>query len=218
MLKTSTFLVVVGLVVAGAIVNGATTQRWSAFAPDSARTEALHAAVIPFGDWHSVEVPTEMPTNERSSATSRCYTSAASGRSGVVTLISGVPGSVSAHTPDVCYPGSGYKTLQSPKRVTFDLPGGRSGECYVADFEKKTATKNDRVRVRWAFSTDGTWVAPNNPRWQFARQLAAAPILYKVYIATPLADSQDEQRPEDDPATRAFVAAVWLHYSAAFGN
>jgi len=90
--------------------------------------------------------------------------------------------------------------------------------CYVADFEKKTATRNDRVRVRWAWTTDGTWLAPDNPRWQFARQLAAAPVLYKVYVATPLTDSADDVRQEDDPVTKAFVTAVWTQYAAAFGN
>src|SRR5262245_51431566 len=138
MFKTPTFLVVAGLVAGGALLNGATTQRWSVIAPDQTRTEKLHATELRFEDWQPEVVPTEMPTNERSSATSRRYCSSLSGRSAVVTFISGVPGSVSTHTPDVCYPGSGYKTIQPPKRETLDLPGGRTAECYVADFEKKT--------------------------------------------------------------------------------
>ena len=218
MFKTPTFLVVAGLIIGGALVNGAATQRWTAFAPDPARTDALHATTIRFDDWQATDVPTEMPTNERSTATSRSYTSASTGKAAIVTFISGVPGSVSTHTPDVCYPGSGYKTLQAPKRETLELPGGRTGLCYVADFEKKTATRHDRVRVRWAWTTEGVWLAPDNPRWQFARQLAAAPVLYKVYIATPLSDSPDENRQDDDPMSKSFAATVWVQYAAAFGN
>ena len=218
MFKTPTFLVVAGLIIGGALVNGAATQRWTAFAPDPARTDALHAVTIRFEDWQAADVPTEMPTNERSTATSRSYTSASTGKAAIVTFISGVPGSVSTHTPDVCYPGSGYQILQAPRRETIELPGGRNGVCYVADFEKKTATRTDRVRVRWAWTTDGSWLAPDNPRWQFARQLAAAPVLYKVYVATPLPESHDDARPDDDPTTKAFVIAAWAQYAAAFGN
>lgn len=220
MFKTPTLLVVAGLIVGGALVNGAATQRWSSFAPDPERTDRLHALEIRFADWQSAEVPTEMPTNERSIATSRRYTAPVGGRSAVVTLISGVPGSVSTHTPDVCYPGSGYKTLQAPKREVIELPDGARGECYVADFEKRTATRHDRVRVRWAWTTDGPWVAPENPRWQFARQLAGAPVLYKVYVATTIPDAPENtaSRQDDDATTKAFVAAVWTQYAAAFGR
>ncbi len=73
--------------------------------------------------------------------------------------------------------------------------------------------------MRWAWTTDGAWVAPDNPRWQFAGQLRAAR-LYKVYIATPLPDADlegDTPTADDDAATKAFVLATWAQYSAAFG-
>jgi hypothetical protein len=218
MLKPATFAAAAGLIAAGAVVNGMATQRWTIFGSDPAVTEKLHALELKFEDWQPTPIPTEMPTNERSTATSRQYTSARTGRSAAISFISGVPGSVSTHTPDVCYPGSGYKTLRAAKKETAELPGGRTATYYVADFEKKTATKVDRARVRWAWTTDGTWVAPDNPRWQFARQLATVPVLYKVYVVTPLADDGGDDRPADDPATAAFVTAAWVQYAAAFGQ
>ena len=214
MLKTTTFLAITGLIVAGAIVNGAATQRWSAFEQGKDKTLELHAFELRFQDWQPEVIPTDMPTNERSTATSRHYKSSSTGRSAVVTLISGIPGSVSAHTPDVCYPGSGYKTLRGAKKETAELPNGTVAEMYVADFEKKTATKHDRARVRWTWAADGGWVAPDHPRWQFATQLMKVPVLYKVYIVTALPDEGDE-RPEDDATTRAFVAATLTQYGAA---
>ena len=217
MFKTPTFLVLAALIAAGAVVNGMATQRWSFTAPDPTLTDKLHALEVRFEDWQSSEVPTEMPTNERSIATTRRYLSPITGRSGVVTLISGIPGSVSTHTPDVCYPGSGYKTVREPRRESVELPAGHTAVFYVADFEKKTATKQDRARVRWAWATDGEWIAPDNPRWQFAKQLARVPVLYKVYIVTPLPDETDD-RPEDDATTRAFVSAALIQYAAAFGK
>ena len=124
---------------------------------------------------------------------------------------------IATHTPDVCYPGSGYATLRGTRKENFTLPDGRAGTTYVADFEKKTQTKLDRVRVRWAWTTDGTWIAPDSPRWQFAGQLRS-PMLYKVYIATPLPDAAGEEALDDDAVTKAFVAATWAQYSAAFGK
>ena len=218
MLKTPTLLVVAGLIAAAAVVHGAITQRWSVFAPDPARTERLHALEVRYGDWQPTPVETEMPTNERSTATARRYVSTSGGQSAVVTIISGIPGSVSTHTPDVCYVGSGYRCLRGPKKETLDLPGGVTATFYVADFEKKNATKVDRVRIRWAWSTDGTWIAPDSPRWQFAKQLNSVPVLFKLYVATPLPDVEDDRAPEDDAATAAFVAAAWAQFGAAFGK
>ena len=219
MLKAPTLVVIAILIVGAALVHGAVTQRWAVFAPDPAQTDRLHALEVRFQDWQPTAVPTEMPTNERSIATARSYQSKSSGHSAVVTLISGIPGSVSTHTPDVCYVGSGYRILRGPMKENIDLPGGGTATVYVADFEKKTATKSDRVRVRWAWSTNGEWIAPENPRWQFAKQLNSVPVLYKLYVATPLPEPEGEEKVhEDDPLTKAFVAAAWVQYAAAFGR
>jgi hypothetical protein len=218
MMKPLTYFSVLGLVVCGALVHGAVTQRWNLLESNTELTNRLHGLEVRFENWQSTEVPTEMPLNERSTATSRRYASLdKQTRVAIISFISGIPGSVATHTPDVCYPGSGYKVLRGTRKENFNLPDGRACTVYVADFEKKTQTKLDRVRVRWAWSTDGTWIAPDNPRWQFASQLRA-PVIYKVYIATPLPDTDSEKTPEDDAVTSAFVAATWTQYSAAFSR
>lgn len=214
MLKPLPFAAVLALVAGGALVHGAVTLRWSAFETNVALTERLHALEVRADGWRSEVVPTEMPTNERSTATSRRYLGP-DGRAASVSLISGIPGSVATHTPDVCYPGSGYKTLRGPKKESLALPDGRTGEVYVADFEKKTQTRVERVRVRWAWTTDGTWVAPDSPRWQFAKQLRA-PTIYKVYVAVPLPAGEGDAAPDEDAPTRAFAAAAWAQYAGAF--
>ncbi len=219
MQKSVASVVAIVLIVGGALVHGAVTQRWAVFAPDPARTARLHALEVRFEDWQPKDVPTEMPTNERSIASSRSYSSLRNGHTAVVTIISGIPGSVATHTPDVCYVGSGYKTLRAARKEALELPSGQTVNYYSADFEKKTASKVDRIRIRWAWSTDGTWIAPDNPRWQFAKQLNSVPELYKLYIATPLPESEEEERvPQDDGPTKAFILATWLQYSAAFSG
>jgi hypothetical protein len=217
-MKTSVLAVMGGLIIGGALVHGAVTQRWAVFAPDPAQTDRLHAFEVRFQDWQPTVVPMDMPLNERSTATARSYLSATTGKSGVVTIISGIPGSVSTHTPDVCYVGSGYRCLHGPTKQTIEWPGG-AATVYVADFEKKTATKADRVRVRWAWTANGVWEAPDNPRWQFAKQLNSVPVLYKLYVATPLPEPDAEEKVhEDDPLTKAFVAAAWAQFAAAFAR
>lgn len=218
MMKPVTFAVVAALIAAGAVVSGAVTQRWSVFESNPELTKKLHAHELRFEDWQATAVPTEMPTNERSIATSRRYTSPRTGHGAAISIFSGIPGSVSTHTPDVCYPGSGYKTLRSPRKDTLTLANGDMVEFYVADFEKKTETKHDRARVRWAWSTDGKWVAPDSPRWQFARQLASVPVLYKLYIVTAVPESNGETRAEDDGLTQSFVRTAWSQYSELFAK
>jgi hypothetical protein len=218
-MKTPTFLIVAVLIAGAAFGHGAVTQRWSVFAPDPARTQRLHALEIRFEDWRPTEVPTEMPIYERSTATARRYVSTSTQQSAVVTIISGIPGSVSTHTPDVCYVGSGYKCLRGPRKDSIDLPNGETAAFYIADFEKKTATRVERVRIRWAWSTDGNWVAPDNPRWQFAKRLNAVPELFKLYVATPLPESDgDERAHEDDSVTQAFVATAWAQFATGFSR
>lgn len=218
-MKPTTFAMIAALILGGAVVNGAVTQRWSVFSPDPARTARLHALEVHFEDWQPTEAPTEMPTYERSIATSRRYLSPSTQLSSVVTIISGIPGSVSTHTPDICYVGSGYRCLRGPRKDAINLPDGATAHFYIADFEKKTATRVERVRIRWAWSTDGEWIAPDNPRWQFAKRLNAAPELFKLYVATPLPESDPEERAaEDDPMTQAFVASAWAQFASGFSR
>lgn len=197
-----------GLVIAGAVVHASTTHRWTATQPDPTRAAAVHALVLNLGERTVMEVPSEMPIKERSTCTTRQY-SPAVGIPVVVSITSGPPGAVSTHTPDVCYPAGGYKTVKAPKKDTLDLPGGGTATVLVAEFEKTTASgRTDRQRVRWAWTADGRWDVPNTPRFAYVR----APELFKLYVVTPVPpDAAD--RP-DPPAVRAAVAAAFGQYAA----
>lgn len=210
MTKTPAILICVALVGAGAVVHGSTTHRWSAFVPDAARAERLHAHVVRLGDYQADPIPNDMPLKEKSIATSRRYLSASRNQMAMISVISGPSGAVSTHTPDVCYPASGYKTVREPRRETIELPGGGTAAYYVADFERKTATATERHRVRWAWSANGTWMAPDRPRFEYLRD----PELFKLYIVTPVTDPDGST--EDSPAARQFVAAAFAQYAGLF--
>ena len=208
-----------GLVVAGAVVHAGTTHRWSAIRPNPERATAVHALVLNLGDRAIHEVPSEMPVKERSACTCRQYLSRTGGTPIVVSVTSGPSGAVATHTPDVCYPAGGYKTVHPPKQETLDLPDGRTATCLVAEFEKTTeGGVPDRQRVRWAWTTDGRWVVPKNPRFAFVPWFSSpqGTELYKLYVVTPVAP--DAADVPDSPAVRAAVADAFAQYSAVIAR
>lgn len=197
------------VVVAGAVVHGAATHRWGALAPDPAGREAAHSHVLRLADYTATEVPSSLPVKENSRVTCRQYTSP-SGRVPVtVSITSGPAGAVSTHTPDVCYPASGYTMVKAPKRESVDLPDGGSATYLVAEFEKKSATAYERHRIRWSWATDGNWTVPNNPRVDFL----TARELYKLYVVTSVLPEDATKGDGDPPAVKAFVAAAFAQYA-----
>ena len=150
MFRPGIIIVCVSLVVAGAALHGRATQRWDSLVPTTSKIESLHDLTIPFSDYVAVEIPSDMEIKEKSRCTCRQYSSAQQNQSIIVSLTTGIPGSVSTHTPDVCYVSSGYRMTRSPTKQTIELPGGKIATYYVAEFEKKRAAGIDRQRIRWA--------------------------------------------------------------------
>jgi hypothetical protein len=213
-MKRPATLICFALLAAGAVVHGATTHRWAVFAPEPSRGGEFHTYAVQLGDYRVEDVPNEIPLKERSVGTTKRYFSPSHNQVVVTSLISGPPGAVSTHTPDVCYPASGYRTVREPVRETIDLPGGGTASYYVAEFEKKTATRTERQRVRWAWSSDGRWDAPDRPRFAYLR----VPELYKLYVVTPVTDVDPGRPAEDSPAVRQFVAAAFAQYAGLFAG
>ncbi|MFO0850098.1 MAG: hypothetical protein U0871_16310 [Gemmataceae bacterium] len=212
-MRTHGLLLCFVLIAAGAAVHGAATHRWETVTPSDGVAGRLHAHVLRLGDLAAEEIPNDLPLKEKSIATSRRYTSPSGNFWTVVSVITGPPGAVATHTPDVCYPSSGYKTVRGPIRETVDLPGGGTATYYVADFEKATATRTERQRVRWAWSVDGSWGAPDRPRFQFLRFSDLA----KLYIVTSTPDDPVGSG-EDSPAVRQMVAATFAQYAGLFAG
>ena len=198
------------LIVAGAVVHGAATHRWSGLAPEASRSAAVLNYTIRLGDYEAVDIPSEMPVKERSSVTCRRYTSASGKPAMVVSITAGPAGAVSTHTPDVCYPSSGYKTVKAPKKETIELSNGRTATSYVAEFEKKTATTVERHRIRWAWTVNGSWDVPDYARFAYLR----SPELYKLYLVASVPPVDGENAEPETPAMKAFTAAALEQYGA----
>ena len=209
-MNTFAYPVLAVLIAAGAAVHGAATHRWAALAPAPELVEKLHSHSVQFADYQSEVIPSEIEIKEKSTVTCRRYDSPSLNVGAMISITSGPPGAVATHTPDVCYPSSGYKTLSPVKKATMALPGGATATYYVADFEKKTQSRTDRQRVRWSWAiAGGSWNAPDRPRFAYLRE----PELFKLYIVTPIPKASGDQPAEDPPAVTAFVTAAFAQYT-----
>jgi hypothetical protein len=187
-------------IVASGFVHGRWSNRWAGSQTVAAR-DLFGGLDGTIGDWRVSEPlpidPANVPANTQCSA--RRFLPQKAGKPVTASITAGGPGAVAVHTPDVCYLGAGYKLRGEVTRQTVPLPDGTSAAFWVGDFTKTTATGAESVRVRWSWTADGNWSAPDYPRWVFAR----APVLYKLYVVHPLAEEDDLTK--DDPY-RKFVA------------
>ena len=147
------------------------------------------------GDWKGTAF--ELPAEERAMAgavacLARRYTNPSRGVSVSVLLLGGLPGKISTHTPDVCYPGAGY-TLDSPSAFQCrDGPDERQAEFRTA-LATREGTNPSVLRIFWSWNASKGWTAPEEPRWNFA----AEPALCKLYVIRETAGAVVD--PGDDP-------------------
>lgn len=203
-LRTSHFIGAIVLLLAGGVVHGMWTHRWSDPAKSNGEVDLLAKLQSNLGDWQpGATVPvSERETPKGTTVACREFINAKTNKRAVVSMTSGVPGVVAAHTPDVCFLGVGYKLKAPPSKQTLPTAGGGSVTFYLADFEKTSASGTESVRCRWTWTADGTWHAPDYPRLFFAKSQFNLPVLYKLYIVHPIGD---EDLTQNDPY-RTFAA------------
>ena len=168
------------LIVGSGLVHGAWTNRWRrapALAELAARLESVPTVL---GDWTATSQaipPRELAMAGAVGQISRVYTNPTKGLTVSVLLLCGLPGNISTHTPDACYPGAGY-TLGNGERFVhrYGVPE-RAAELQTA-VASRAGTKPSRLRLYWAWLGSSGWSAPESPRWAFA----AEPMLSKLYI------------------------------------
>lgn len=215
-IRTTHFLVALCLLLAGGVVHGMWTHRWSDAAATHSGEDFLARVDAPVGDWQpgaTINVP-EKEIPKGAVVSCRQFVNEKTKKRVVVSITSGAPGIVAAHTPDVCFLGSGYKLKAPPSKQTLPLSGGGSVSFYLADFEKTSATGTETVRCRWAWTADGAWQAPDYPRLFFAKSQVNLPVLYKLYIVHPISD---EDLTKSDPY-RTFAADLAVALGRQFAK
>ena len=202
MLRMLPIPIVFGAIVSSALIPGIWADRWTASAAFEQNDGRLSNVPLTVGDWSGQDV--EVSVRERDAANAkgllhRRYVNGRTGGAISLMIVFGRPGPVSVHTPDICYPGSGFDEVGAVSR--FDLPGAPGGQMWARRFQKASAAPT-QIRVLYGWTADGKWQAPDNPRLAFVR----APFLYKMYVVRQLA--RPDESIDGDPAVeflRAFL-------------
>jgi Protein of unknown function (DUF3485) len=153
-----------------------------------------------FGDWVGSDM--EITDDVRNvagavGAISRSYRNKRTGDEVRLWLIVGHARPVSAHTPNICYPSTGF-VQRAPDNALhpFAFPGQLEAPFWTNTFTKEDATGRHLERVFWSWynpmdenAKKGivTWQAVENPRWKFGNTRA----LYKMYFASNMRDPRE---------------------------
>lgn len=190
-------IVLAGLIVAATAAHGLATGRWT-------RADQVADLVLPIvpsqiGDWRGEDLKSDLDGDKHLRNLTRRYTHAKTGRSFTMSLTLGPAGLTAQHTPEYCYPGSGYKLADAVKQ--FVVPGRTEtdGSFRTAVFRKDGPSGPDSVRIFWAWTAEGKWTAPKWPELQFLGGSA----LHKLYVVSSATD-----QPDADPATGEFLSAL----------
>jgi hypothetical protein len=177
MTRTLATALAAAVLIASGLLHGLQTSRWRISQELRLAAERLKTAVPEtLGQWSGQDQP--MDPREASVAQftgfiKRNYTEAKTGRTVSLLLAVGPPGPISVHTPEFCFVGAGFEEVGEKKRVS-----ARGGNVFwMSDFKPQTGSA-ESLRVFYAWSTDGAWVASGASRLDFA----ASPYLYKLYL------------------------------------
>lgn len=205
------------LIALGAHYEGKWTDRWRPYATE--RLEGFRTAMerVPaqIGDpsagiWEGSD--TRQESDERASAAtgavgrlSRTYLNPRYPSTWVsVYLICGASRKIAVHTPDACYPGSGFTmegtlqkfTVRYSKRGDSTEPADvdeQTAQFATAVFVKKERASTQRLRVFWTWNATGAWEAPDYPRIRYGGRQP----LCKLYLIGPAPPGQS---PDDSPS------------------
>ncbi len=131
-------------------------------------TEEQFAALLrkvpaDIGDWHGTDLPVEEQVKKTAGArgyVSRSYKNTITGDVVTIWLIVGHAKDVIRHTPDVCYPSSGFTTRAPENSLQpFVFDGKSMGDFYTNTFVKEDMHGRQLVRVFWSWykpAEDGT--------------------------------------------------------------
>ncbi len=164
------------------------------------------------GEWTSQQIGVTEEIRKRAGAVghiNRKYVNS-TGDEVVLWLIVGHPRDVVRHTPQICYPAQGFRQLADEIPFTIPVAGDQQTEFWTAAFRHEGDGLPRRERVFWAWSTDGNWMAPRHPRFEFGNTKG----LFKMYFTCVERDS--EQTAAKSPAVEFAEEFIPLVNSVLF--
>jgi hypothetical protein len=181
-------------------VHGVRTDRWGSPVDLSVASGKLDGIPHTVGDWHSL--PLEMSEGQLQAAEatghfSRMYRNDQTQEEIKVIILCGPHGPIAVHPPTICFTGAGWEQTR-PEQLREIKPDEVQGAFWETVF---TRLALDGIRQNmdtyWAWSVNGNWEAPDNPRIHFA----GSPHLYKMYVTRDHKPNEDKQekQPTEPP-------------------
>lgn len=187
----------VSLILVAGVVHGLQSQRWVSSTEIQTAADRLNDVPLKIGKWEGevLEIPqAQLDIAGASGSLYRNYKSTDSGEVVQVMVVCGPHGPISVHPPTVCFTGAGWVVKALDETDVSNEGGDQSlGRFRVALFEKSLPQGAVRMRTYWAWSSQETWSAPENPRFEFA----GSRYLYKIYVST-LIPSRQGLQPQND--------------------
>ena len=195
MLRAIPFILAAIVIVGLTVVEGSISERWV-----DQNIQALYCASLleevpnRVGDWTGKDDETSAEVLLVAGAegyVSRQYKNSKD-QSVALWLIVGHARDTAVHTPDSCYPASGFKQTQDNTAYLAEYDGIKT-KFWTATFKFDDGVTSNTNRVFWTWfkpNPDGTveWVAPDNPRFKFGSTRA----LYKMYFTANVKDPDQE--------------------------
>jgi hypothetical protein len=175
--------------VACGIVHGYWTDRWTTPMEVEQAAQCLNDIPLELGEWEGEAL--EVKPGDAGAGVAGCirrrYVHRQTGAVISLFLVSGRPGPVSIHTPDVCYGASGFLVNNRSR-----YESGSGDSMWKADATRTSATEETRLRLYWGWGDGSSWTAADDPRVQFA----CRPLLYKLYVVRELSGGSEPYRGE----------------------
>jgi hypothetical protein len=178
MKRYSPLIVGAAVLLLSGVLHGLWSDRWTVSAAVETSCQRLTAVPESVADWESQPLeldPRQMTVSEASGQFARRFVQRGAGREVSMILLCGRRGPLSVHQPDVCYTASGYHLAAAPSKWT---PPGVEGVSFWTARFTRPGQEAAPLRVFWAWSSDGAWLAADQPRIEFGSR----PALYKLYL------------------------------------
>jgi Protein of unknown function (DUF3485) len=163
------------------------------------RAELLNKVPKKIGDWLGEDMPVDNTVRQVAGAVGavqREYRNIRTNERVNLWLIVGHARSISSHTPDVCFPASGFEQRAVENSLyPMEFPGVPKAEFWTNTFVKNDLTGRRLTRVFWSWCNPNVeankgkvvWEAPGNARWHFGNTRA----LYKMYFTSEMREGSE---------------------------
>jgi hypothetical protein len=190
-------LVIVGLTIPQIVMS----DRFASTNVSAAqRGELLKKVPKKIGDWIGEDMPIDKNVRDVAGAVgaiSREYRNSRTNEKVNLWLIVGHARAISSHTPNTCYPASGFEQRARENSLyPMEFPGVPRAPFWTNTFFKEDVNGRRLVRVFWSWHNPPTdeeskgtvaWEAPENSRWHFGNTRA----LYKMYFTSEMRDTSE---------------------------